>query len=313
MNIVFLDAATMGPMELREVFGALGDYRQYDHTDADQVADRARGAEIIITNKVKIGAEIFERYPEIRLVCVAATGTDHIDMESAERHGVKVKNVKGYSTDSVAQQTFALMLNLLNHVGYYDRYVKSPTGYARSEMFSCFDRQVYELKGKTVGIIGLGEIGKKVADICQFMGAGVLYYSTSGQNTRAGYHRVALDELLRDSDIVSIHAPLNDQTRRLITYERLEAMRPHALLINTGRGGIVDEQDLARALDNDLIAGAALDVFEREPIRADNPLLSVKRPDKLLLSPHIAWASVEARRTLLEGVVRNIEEFFGNK
>lgn len=309
MKIVFLDASTMGPMNLVEAFASYGEYIQYDYSDQNQVIERARGATILITNKVKIGSDVFEKRPEIRLVCVAATGTNNIDLESARHYGVEVKNVKGYSTDSVAQQTFALLLNLLNQVSYYDAYVKRPDGYAQSRIFSCFDRPVHELKGKKVGIIGLGTIGKKVAELCVFMGANVIYYSTSGKNNDSDYTRVSLDELLQSSDIVSIHAPLNDQTYRLIGRRQLELMRRHAILINTGRGGIVDEADLANALDNGLIAAAALDVFEAEPIKKDNPLLSVKKPENLLFSPHIAWASVEARKTLLEGIVQNIEAF----
>jgi len=309
MKIVFLDASTMGPMNLAKVFASYGEYVQYDYSEQSQVVERVRGATIVITNKVKIGADVFEKLPEIRLVCVAATGTNNIDLESAGRYGVEVRNVKGYSTDSVAQQTFALLLNLLNHVSYYDSYVKSPDGYPKSRIFSCLDKPVYELKGKTVGIIGLGEIGKKVADLCVFMGAEVVYYSTSGKNNDSSHTRASLDELLQISDIVSIHAPLNDQTYKLIGYRQLESMRRHAILINTGRGGIVDEADLARALDAGVIATAALDVFETEPIKADNPLLSIKSPEKLLLSPHIAWASVEARKTLLEGIIKNIEAF----
>jgi glycerate dehydrogenase len=212
----------------------------------------------------------------------------------------------------VAQHTFALILALYNQILYYDPFVKSGK-YSQHPIFSCMDKNISEIRGKIFGIIGLGAIGKKVAEIATAFGAEVWYFSTSGKNFYPHYRRTSLEELLQHADIVSIHAPLNEATRNLIAYPQLSLMKRSAIIINTGRGGIINETDLARAIDNDMIAGAGLDVFSREPILPDNPLLHVKKPEKLVLTPHNAWTSLEARKILIEGIVKNIREFLSEQ
>ncbi|MFO7846255.1 MAG: NAD(P)-dependent oxidoreductase, partial [Balneolaceae bacterium] len=221
---------------------------------------------------------------------------------------IPVKNVAGYATQSVAQSTFAMLLQLMQNITYYDDYVKSGD-YSKSPIFTNMDQDFHELAGKRFGIIGLGNIGQKAADIAQVFGAEVVYYSTSGKNTGQPYPRLSLDELLATCDVVSIHAPLNENTENLIDYTRLKQMKRTAFLINTGRGGIVNENDLARAIDEDLIAGSAADVFEQEPIPEDHPFLNVEKKGKLLLTPHITWSSVEARMDLIEGIRQNIKQY----
>jgi len=234
---------------------------------------------------------------------------NNVDLEYAKSKNIRVMNVSGYSTESVAQVAFASLLYLLNRLPYYDRYVKSGE-YAAGGLFTHHGRPFWELKGKTFGIIGLGAIGKRVAEIAAAFGCRVVYYSTSGKNIAAGYERIpTLEAFLPQCDVVSIHAPLNEATYNLLRYEQMKLMKKTAYLVNMGRGGIVNEADLARALDENLLEGAALDVLEEEPIAAGNPLLKVRNPEKLLITPHIAWASVESRSLLIEKVCENIERF----
>ncbi len=308
MKIVFLDADTLGHIDYSPI-EALGQTVVYNLTAPDQIVERCAGASIVIANKVRMGDAEFSRLPGLELVCVAATGTDNIDPEAAARHGVQVKNVTDYSTRSVAQHTLACVLSLMHGICYYDHYVKGG-GYTRCAMFTHHGPRFHELADMRWGIIGMGNIGKRVASIAQAFGAEVVYYSTSGRNTHVGeYEALPLEGLLSTSDVVSVHAPLNDATRGLIGDSQLRLMKPSAVIANMARGGIVDEASLARALDEGVIAGAAVDVFTNEPIAADNPLLHTNEPHRLILTPHIAWASVEARRTLVAGLVRNIVEF----
>lgn len=308
MNIVFLDASTVGEVPNLESIKELGEVTFYQVTTPKETADRIREANIIITNKVVITRELMEKAPHLKLICIAATGMNNVDREAAADRGIPVKNVAGYASVSVAQTTFAMILHLLQNLPAYDKYVKS-SSYSKSPIFTNMDQNFHEISGMRFGIIGLGNIGQKVADIAEAFGAGVVYYSTSGKNTDQPYERLELKELLETSDVVSIHSPLNKKTENLIGYKQFSQMKPSAILVNTGRGGIVNEPDLARALDEKLIFGAGLDVFEQEPIQPDNPLLSIKDPGKLVLTPHIAWASVEARTQLIDGVKDNIREF----
>jgi lactate dehydrogenase-like 2-hydroxyacid dehydrogenase len=308
MNIVFLDTKTVGDVPNLSELKSLGDIIFYQTTTPDQTEERIRNAEIVITNKVVLNRELIENAKNLKLICVAATGMNNIDQEAAEKKGILVKNVAGYASKSVAQSTFALILYLMQDIGFYDDYVKSGE-YSKSDIFTNLDRPFHEIHGKRFGIIGLGSIGRQVAKIAEVFGADLVYYSTSGRNTEQPYQRVDLNELLKTSDIVSIHAPLNDNTAGLIGYEQLKQMKSSAILVNTGRGGIVDEEDLARALDEEQIAGAALDVFETEPIKPDNPLLKVQNKNRLVLVPHITWSSIEARMELIEGIKENIENF----
>ena len=311
LRIVFLDIKTIGEVPNLDKLKQLGTFKSYPVTKPDQTAKRIEDADVVIANKVVLDKPLIDEAKNLKLICVAATGMNNIDRTSAEKNGVKVKNVAGYASDSVAQGTFAMILHLMYNLPEYHHYIKSGE-YSKSEIFTNQDRSYRELKNKRFGIIGLGNIGSRVAAIAEVFRAEVVYYSTSAKNTNQPYERLELDELLKTSDIVSIHAPLNENTENLISYEQLKLMKRSAFLINTGRGGIVNEQDLAAAIDEDLIAGAGLDVFEHEPINRDNPLLSVKNRSKLVMTPHITWASVEARTELVDGIVQNIKEFQGS-
>jgi len=308
MKIVFLDKSTVGNVSNLELLEEFGTVSYYDETSPDQTKDRSSGADIIITNKVIIDHKVMDANPDIKLICIAATGMNNVDLEYAAEKGIAVKNVSGYSTHSVTQSTFAMLFTLLNSVPYYDHFVKSGA-YSKSKIFTHHGREFTEIKGKTFGIIGLGVIGQSIANIADAFGCKVVYFSTSGKNTNQAYPCLELNELLSTSDIVTIHAPLNEKTNNLIDLNKLKTMKPTALLINAGRGNIVNEQDLAFAIDHKIIAGAALDVYGKEPVQADNPLLNVKNKDSIILVPHIAWASKESREMLIKGIYQNIAEF----
>ncbi len=307
MKIVFLDAGTIGQTDL-STLSRWGEITIYEQTTADEVTKRSVLADILITNKVRLPEHELSALPNLKLICIAATGMNNVDLSFAAKKGIIVRNVSGYSTESVAQTTFAMFFSLYQKLSYYDQYVKSGE-YSRSNQFTHHGKPFSELSGKKWGIIGLGNIGKRVAEIATVFGAEVIYFSTSGKNRNDDYKEVTLDELLGQSDIISIHAPLNDQTLRLISIQELKLMKKNAIIINAGRGGIIDESDLTIALRNGLLAGAALDVYESEPLNPESPLLSDDVSDRLLLLPHIAWASVEARQKLVEGICTNIENF----
>lgn len=309
MKICVLDVLTVGrDMDLMPL-SECGELTLYDLTSPDQVAERIKDVDIIITNKVVLNKENLKEAASVKMICLLATGYNNIDIEYAKERGIAVANVAGYSTESVAQHTFAMILYMLEQLKEYDAYVKS-RAYAASETFTYIAWPYYELNGKTIGIIGLGDIGKAVARIASAFGMKVIYYSTSGQNiSGSGYLRVELQELLESSDIVSIHAPYNERTHYLIGYNEIKQMKKTAYLLNLGRGKIVNEADLAQALNEDLIAGAGLDVLEEEPITRENPLFKVANQNKLLITPHIAWASIEARTLLLQEVIKNIGAF----
>lgn len=308
MKVVILDALTLGDVPNIGDLKNFGELIIYDTTPPSLTTKRIGGAEIVITNKVMIDGPVMDDCPNLRLICISATGTNNVDLVAAKKKNIVVKNAVGYSSDSVAQHTFAMILQLANQLSYYDRYVKSGD-YSLSETFTHFGPPIFELRGKDFGIIGMGNIGRAVAEIADSFGAKVSYFSTSGNNNKQEYPSLSLEELLEKSDIISIHAPLNENTKNLISGAQLSKMRSGAILVNVGRGGIVDEKALATAIDQQLIGGACIDVFEQEPIASDNPLLSVKHPEKLVLSPHNAWASVEARIRLIEIVIENIRDF----
>lgn len=308
MKIVFLDARTLGDVPNIGQLDTLGETVLYPDTQPEQVAERIQGAEVVITNKVKVTREAMGNAPELKLICVAATGMNNVDLSAANELGIQVKNVKGYSTDSVAQQTFALLLALLNSTAYYDDYVKTGE-YSQERIFTHLGRPYWELSGKRFGILGLGEIGRQVARIALAFGAEVVYFSASGQEYNVIYERLELDEFLQTCDVISIHAPLSSDTENLLNYARIAQMKPTALLLNTSRGGIVNEADLAKALDDDLIAGAAIDVFTQEPIPASHPYMKIEKKERLLLAPHIAWSSIEARTRLMDKVADNIRGY----
>ena len=306
-KIVVLDGKTLGNVDYN-LLKEFGELKLYDTTNKEEVVERIKDANIILTNKVILNEDNLKNAKNLELICEMATGFNNIDVEYAKERGIAVTNVAGYSTNTVVQHTFATALNLYDKISYYDNYVKSGE-YSKADIFTNLDKPFYDLMGKTWGIIGLGAIGRGVANVCKAFGVNVIYYSTSGKNNNSEYKRVNLEELLKESDIISIHAPLNDNTKNLINYENLCKMKENAIVINMGRGPIVVDGDLARAIDEEKISGAALDVFSVEPIKEDNPLLSVKNRDRLILTPHIAWASVDARNRLFTDLLENIRAF----
>ncbi|MCX7738883.1 MAG: D-2-hydroxyacid dehydrogenase [Hydrogenothermaceae bacterium] len=308
MKLAILDAQTLGSDVDLSIFREFGYLEVHPTTSKDKTIDRVMDKNIVITNKVVIDRSVMDAAPNLKLVCVAATGYNNVDIEYAKRKGIAVSNVAGYSTDSVVQHTFGMLFYLLENLRHYDDYVKSGE-YSNSTIFTYIGKPFWEIKGKTWGIIGLGTIGKSVGKIAKAFGCKVVYYSTSGLSIDPEFERKELEELLSTSDIVSIHAPLNEKTRNLITYQNLKLMKRNAILLNLGRGGIVREEDLAKALEERLIYGAGLDVLEREPIEPDNPFLKIKNRDRLLITPHIAWTSIEARNRLVREVYLNIKVF----
>lgn len=309
MKIIFLDAKSIGEdIDLSE-YDKLGEVIKYDFSTPEQVPERVRDADVIIVNKAPINEQTVGKAENLKLVCVTATGTNNLDKEYLESHGIAWRNVAGYSTESVAQHTFAMLFYLLEKLSYYDAYVKEGR-YANDTTFTHFAERFCEINGKTWGIIGLGNIGTRVADIAKMFGANVIYYSTTGKNNREGYTRVDLDTLLATSDIISVHAPLTPETEGLMNAEAFAKMKPTAIFLNLGRGAIVVEQDLADALNDRKIAAAGLDVLCAEPMSPDSPFLPIKDSKRLLITPHIAWASIEARTKLMNIILGQMKEFF---
>lgn len=308
---VLLDYATLGGSALDKI-KKLTQLDVYELTQKGDVVSRAVDAQIIITNKVQIDEQIISALPNLKLICVAATGVNNIDLKSCEKHGVAVANVKGYSTKSVSQIVFSSLFFMVSKISDFDGYVKKGD-YAKSDTFTCMAPQFCELSGKTIGIIGFGEIGQCVAKIARSFGMKVVYFSTSGKNDKRGYKRVSLDELLNTSDVVSIHCSLNEQTKNLINKKELAKMKQTAILMNFARGGIAVEADVALAINSKTIGGYITDVFDGEPISQSSPLFDVKDMSKLTLTPHIAWASKEARDRLVGGIATNIKSFFDGK
>ena len=307
-NIIFLDASTLGDVDNIPLISDLGNYTAFDLTPHETRLERSRDADILITNKVIIDRELMDACPRIKLICIAATGMNNVDLAYAKTKGIEVKNVAGYSTESVAQCTFSMLFYLLHHSQYYDEYVRSGE-YVKSPIFTHQGPGFWELKNKIFGIIGMGTIGKRVAEIASIFGSRVVYHSTSGSNLNASYEHLSLRELLEISDVVSIHCPLNERTSDLIGDEEISMMKSCAILINMGRGGIVNEKALAEAIDKEIISGAAIDVLISEPIKLDNPLMQAQKKDRLYITPHIAWASIESRRVLVEMLAQNIRNF----
>ncbi|MFA7116651.1 MAG: D-2-hydroxyacid dehydrogenase [Bacteroidales bacterium] len=306
MKIVFLDAITLGDDVSLEPLKSLGDLTMYDNTSEDQINERIAECEVLIVNKVEIKKDNIDHASKLKLICEAATGIDNIDHEYAKSKNILVKNVKGYSTESVAEVTMMLMLNLAGHGIYFDDFVKSGK-YSKSGIFTDVTNPFFELKGKKLGIIGMGSIGQRVAEIATVFGMKISYYSTSGTSHCTKYPSVSINELLAESDIISINAPMNEKTNNLLTYNMLSKMKSTAYIINIGRGGIINETDLVKALNDNKIAAAGIDVFTEEPIGNSHPYLSeLKDKSKIILTPHIGWTSLEARNVLINMVADNI-------
>lgn len=309
MKIVFLDAKTIGEDIDLSGFDELGEVVKYGFSTAEEARERSKDADVLVLNKVQVNEQTIGAAKHLKLVCVTATGTNNLDKEYLAKQGIEWRNVAGYSTESVAQHTFAMLFYLLEKLPYYDNYVKSEK-YVNDVSFTHFAKAFHELSGKTYGIIGLGNIGRRVADIAKAFGCHVIYYSTSGRNSQPGYERVSFDELLERSDIVSIHAPLDENTLGLMNQKAFVKMKSSAILLNVGRGPIINEADLAEALNNRTIAAAGLDVLSVEPMQPENPLRGIKDSERLLITPHIAWAGVEARMRLMDIILNQIKEFF---
>ncbi|MCT7588423.1 D-2-hydroxyacid dehydrogenase [Aliarcobacter butzleri] len=306
MQIVILDRATLGFDIDVNIFSKFGNVTSYDSTKENETAQRVKNADIVLTNKVVIGKNEIDN-SNIKLICITATGMNNVDLEYAKEKNIAVKNVAGYSTSSVVQVGFSMILYFVQKLNYYKKYVDEGN-WQKNELFTHIDEPFFELDKKRVGIIGLGEIGRNFAKKAKAFDCEVVYYSTSGKNSNSEYKSISLEELLKTSDIISIHAPLNENTKNLLTYENMKNMKDGAILLNLGRGGIINENDLAKLIDEKEIY-CGIDVVSKEPIEESNPLLKVKNKDRLLLTPHIGWASIEARTRLVNMVALNIKEF----
>lgn len=305
MKIVFLEADTLGNDVDLSIFQAFGELVLYGKSNPAENATRIQDADVVVVNKIRMDEALLKNATQIKLICLTATGTNNIDFAYTNQRGITVANVKGYSTMSVAQHTFALLFYLYEKMNAYDAYVKTGK-YAESNVFSYFTPTFHELDGKVWGIVGLGAIGEQVAKIAQAFGCQVQYFSTTGKNQNDNYKQVEWEELLASSDIISIHAPLHEKTEGIFGREAFGKMKPTAYLINVGRGAIVNQEELAEALETQQIAGAGLDVLVEEPIAKDDCLMKIKDSNRLVITPHIAWATVEARQRCVEEVYQNI-------
>ena len=312
MKIAVLERNSVGTDVSVDMFKDFGELVTYRNTTIVDVKEKVTDADIIIANKAPLNADTLSGAKNVKLICEFATGYDNIDLNYCKERGIKVANVVNYSTAAVAQHTFALTFYLLEHLAHYDKYVKSGE-YGAQDRFSNFDIPFTELEGKTWGIIGMGNIGKRVAGIAQAYGCKVIFYSASGKSTCTDYDRVDFDTILKESDILSVHCPLSDLTKNLIDESALNKMKKSAILINVARGPVVNNADLAKALNEGVIAAAGLDVLENEPIIDSNPLNDIKDSTKLIITPHMAWASTEARERLVREVYKNINAFLNGE
>ena len=308
MSTVILDAATLGVDLDLTPFNQFGDLTIFQATSNDKIIENCEDATIVILNKVVMGAAEFSKLKFLKIICLTATGYNNIDTVAAQKAGIAVCNVAGYSTDSVAQHTIAMLLYQMQHLKYYDNYIKDGN-YSNSPIFTHIEKPWGEIKGKKWGIIGMGNIGRKVAKIGTAFGAKVSYFSTSGVKRDEDYPEQSMGQLIKESDIISIHAPLNPKTIDLISFKQFENCKRNLILLNLGRGGIVNESALAQAIDKNLIAGACVDVLTSEPVKQDNPLVNIKNRENIFITPHIAWASSEARNRVVTEICENIKAF----
>ena len=309
MKIVLLERNSAGTDVPVDCFYELGEVTSYPNTvTVEEVAERVGDADVIVCNKAPMREESLKDCPNVKLICELATGYDNCDLAYCKSRGIKVANVVDYSTAMVAQHTFTLALALSQKLPYYDEYVKSGA-YSAQDRFSNFDQPFYELEGKTWGIVGMGNIGRRAAAIATAFGCKVNFYSITGKSTCTDYPQVDKDTLLRESDFLSLHCPLSDLSRNFIDKEALRKMKKTAVLINVARGPVVDNEALAEALKKEEIAAAGLDVFEEEPLSFANPLNEIKDRDRLIMTPHIGWGTIEARTRLLCELEKNIQSF----
>ncbi len=309
MNIVVLERNSVGPDISVECFNELGNVTCYRNTvTIEEVKERVKDADIIVANKSPMCEESLKDAPKVKMICEFATGYDNCDLAYCKSRGIRVTNVVDYCSAMVAQHTFALALALSQKLPHYDNYVKSGA-YSAQDRFSNFDIPFYELEGKTWGIVGMGNIGKRVARIATAFGCKIIFHSVTGKSTVTEYPQVDKDTLLRESDFLSLHCPLSDLSRNFIDKAALAKMKSTAYLVNVARGPVVNNTDLYEALETGTIAGAGLDVLEKEPLQLSNPLSKIKDSNKLIITPHLAWGSVEARMRCVEGVYDNIKAF----
>lgn len=308
MNLVILERNSVGTDIDVSCFEKLGRVTVYENTVERQVAERIQDADVVIGNKAPLNESTLQGAKNLKLITLFSTGYDCVDIAYCAAHGIKVANVKDYCTDAVSQHTFAMLFYLLEHLRHYDEYVKSGA-YGAQERFSNFDLPFVELTGKTWGIVGMGNIGSRVAGIAKAFGCRVIFYSASGKSTCTAYEQVDKDTLLAQSDFLSLHCPLSERTRNLIDKDALRKMKRTAILLNVARGAVINNADLYWALQNEEIAAAGLDVLEKEPIASDNLLGRIKDSNRLLITPHMAWASCEARERIVQEVFLNIEAY----
>lgn len=311
MKIVFLDRKTIGDDLDYSLFSEMGEVESYDFSMPEEIPERVKDADVIVINMVPVNEYTIHTAKNLKLVCVAATGTDNLDKEYLERKKIAWRNVAGYSSDSVAQHTFAMLLYLMEHLRFYDDYVREGH-YIGDYTFDHMSTGFHRIAGATWGIIGLGAIGRRVADIARAFGADVIYCSVSGAAPQEGYRQVDFAALLEESDIISVHVPLNTYSAGLLNAEAFGRMKPGAVFLNLSRGAVVVEEALVDALNTGRIAAAGLDVIVEEPMSAFSPLLGVKDKNRLLITPHIAWASVETRTDLIHTVAGQIREFYAS-
>lgn len=307
MKIVVLDGYALNPGDLSwDEMKLLGELEIYDRTSPEQVLERSIGAEALITNKTVLTSDHMDALPNLKYIGVLATGYNVVDINAAKEHNIVVTNIPAYSTQSVAQMVFAHLLNITQRVGYYSK--ENTNGrWAKNQDFCYWDTNLIELAGKKIGIVGFGNIGQATARIALAMDMKVLAYTSKNQaDLPIGILKVDLDELFSASDVISLHCPLTPETKELVNTKRLNMMKKNAILINTGRGPLINEKDLADALNKESIAGAGLDVLSTEPPLADNPLLTAKN---CFITPHIAWATYEARTRLMQIAIDNLKSY----
>lgn len=310
-KIVVLDGYTLNPGDLSwDKIKALGNTHIYEHSALEQVVERAKEAEVILVNKVLITAAIMRQLPQLKCICVTATGTNNVDLEFAAQQQIQVYNAVGYGSPSVAQHVFALMLAITNKVSEHNQTVQEGK-WTQNRDFSYWLHSIPELNGKIMGIYGFGRIGQQVGSIAEAFGMKVIAnHKHPKRDARPGVEFVDLPTLFKKSDFISLHAPLNKNNEQIVNKQLLEKMKPHAILINTGRGGLINELDLKTALAHNQIGGAALDVLSKEPPPSNHLLLGVKN---CIITPHMAWASIEARQRLMEITIENIKNYLDQK
>lgn len=308
MKIVLLDTATMGNDMEFSCIEMLGECVKYENTLSSEVPGRIKDADVVVINKVQLGREVLKEARNLKLICVFAIGYNNVDIEYCKENNIRVRNVPGYCVESVCQHTFALLFMLMENMRYYDDFVKNGN-YSKSGVANHLGKPFFEIAGKKWGIIGMGAIGRAVADCAAAFGAQVCYSSISGAVRKEKYENVDLSTLLTECDIISVHAPLNEKTMHLIGEKELKMMKKSAYIVNVGRGAVIDEKALAEAIDNCIIGGAALDVFTTEPPQADSPIMNVKNKERIVYTPHTAWSSIEARKRCISMTADNIDAF----